>query len=267
MASFSRIYPISRILQLASSAFDSLSFCQRMQIDLGIYDTSHICQTGINRSGFQLQYLQGYSRPRGPLWRGRKLIGKEALHALVDVKRYKNDNVRLGNMLQSKVARLLKNDLLAVLAELQRQNEIDLALRVFSLVRNEIWYKPDVYLYKDMLNCLAKNKRVTDCETLLKDLKKEGITPDSLLLTEIMTAYLECQMLPQAMEMFEEMRRGSVPPDRPAFKVLMKFLKKFGKKELRLKIRKEYLEFYEGIEDGDEDFQKKMNEPIEDTGY
>lgn len=198
-----------------------------------------------------LQQCRLYCRPRGALWRGRKGIGKEALHVLCDVKRVKNDSLRLGNTLQSKAARLLKTDLLAVLQELQRQHEVDLALKIFNMVRKEVWYKPDIYLYKDMLACLAKAKRVAECETILKDLKTEGLPPDGLLLTEVMTVYLECGMLPQAMETFEAMRQGSCPPDLPAFKVLLKYLKRMGKKDLRAKIRRECLEFYEGIvEDG-----------------
>ncbi|KAI5057320.1 hypothetical protein GOP47_0027335 [Adiantum capillus-veneris] len=195
----------------------------------------------------QLQQCRLYSRPRGPLWRGMKGIGKEALHVLGEVKRTKSDKIELGNSFQHKVARLLKMDLLAVLQELQRQNEVDLAMRVFNVIRKEFWYKPDIYLYKDMLHCLARNKRVHDCERLLKDFKVEGLPPDGLLLTEVMTAYLECGMLPQAMETFDEMRKGSIPPDAPAFKVLLKFLKRMGKKELRSKIRSEYMEFYEGV--------------------
>ena len=73
---------------------------------------------------------RSHSRPRGPLWRGKKGIGKEALHVLCDVKRTKEDSVKLGNVLQTKAARLLKSDMLAVLRELQRQHEVELALKV-----------------------------------------------------------------------------------------------------------------------------------------
>ncbi|KAH7284845.1 hypothetical protein KP509_34G073400 [Ceratopteris richardii] len=197
----------------------------------------------------ELQQCSLYSRPRGPLWRGRKGIGKEALHAIGEVKRVKDDKIQLGNALHTKVARLLKADILAVLQELQRQQEVDLSLKIFNIIRKESWYKPDIYLYKDMLSCLAKAKRVSECETLLKDLKAEGLPPDGLILTEVMTAYLECRMLPQAMETFEQMRRGSVPPDLPAFRILLLHLKKMGNTKLRRKIRSECLEFYEGIVD------------------
>eukprot|EP00250_Pteridium_aquilinum_P007580 c17257_g1_i1 orf=654-1517(+) len=239
--------------RLLSAALSSCSISERISTSV--------------QEGAQLQQSRLYSRPRGPLWRGKKGIGKEALHVLCDVKRAKHDSLWLGNTLKSKAARLLKTDLLAVLQELQRQHEVDLALKVFNMVRKEVWYKPDIYLYKDMLACLAKAKRVAECETLLKDLKVEGLPPDGLLLTEVMTVYLECGMLPQAMETFDSMRQGSCPPDMPAFKVLLKYLKKMGKKQLREKIRKECLEFYEGIVDNGKKQKYATNEESDEEGF
>ena len=87
-------------------------------------------------------------------------------------------------------------------------------------------------------------------------MKVEGLPPDSLCLTEVMTAYLQCGMLPQAMETFDQMRQGRVPPDLPAFKVLLRYLKRMGKRELRARIKKEYLEFYEGIVDDKEKYRE-----------
>ena len=98
---------------------------------------SSLCKTFIRLSNLHedgrainYQTSRSHSRPRGPLWRGKKGIGKEALHVICDVKRSKQDSVKLGNVLQLKAARLLKSDLLAVLRELQRQHEVELALKV-----------------------------------------------------------------------------------------------------------------------------------------
>ena len=101
---------------------------------------SSLCKTFIRQrniyedggGGGAIIYHQtrSHSRPRGPLWRGKKGIGKEALHVLCDVKRTKEDSAKLGNVLQTKAARLLKSDMLAVLRELQRQHEVELALKV-----------------------------------------------------------------------------------------------------------------------------------------
>jgi hypothetical protein len=69
-------------------------------------------------------------RPRGPLWRSKKLIGKEALFAIQGMKRFKGDEEKLKAFVKRSVARLLKADKLAVLGELERQEEVDLSVKV-----------------------------------------------------------------------------------------------------------------------------------------
>jgi hypothetical protein len=69
-------------------------------------------------------------RPRGPLWRSKKLIGKEALFAIQGLKRFKGDEEKQADFVRRHVARLLKADKLAVLGELERQEEVDLAVKV-----------------------------------------------------------------------------------------------------------------------------------------
>lgn len=69
-------------------------------------------------------------RPRGPLWRSKKLIGKESLFAIQGLKRFKGDEEKLADFVRRYVARLLKADKLAVLGELERQEEVDLAVKV-----------------------------------------------------------------------------------------------------------------------------------------
>lgn len=79
--------------------------------------------------GFRL-YHDG--RPRGPLWRGKKLIGKEALFVILGLKRFKDDEEKLHKFIKTHVMRLLKLDMIAVLVELERQEEVTLAIKVLS---------------------------------------------------------------------------------------------------------------------------------------
>lgn len=58
------------------------------------------------------------------------MIGKEALFVIQGLKRFKGDEERLEKFVKSHVLRLLKMDKIAVLNELQRQEEVDLALKV-----------------------------------------------------------------------------------------------------------------------------------------
>lgn len=81
--------------------------------------------------GFRL-YHDG--RPRGPLWRGKKLIGKESLYVISGLKRFKDDEEKLEKFIKSHVLRLLKLDMIAVLTELERQEEVTLAIKVVTLI-------------------------------------------------------------------------------------------------------------------------------------
>lgn len=82
-------------------------------------------------SGFRL-YHDG--RPRGPLWRGKKLIGKEALFVILGLKRFKDDEEKLQKFIKTHVLRLLKMDMVAVLTELERQHETVLAVKVMGFL-------------------------------------------------------------------------------------------------------------------------------------
>lgn len=74
------------------------------------------------------QYHDG--RPRGALWRGKKLIGKEALFVIMGLKRLKDDEEKLQTFIKTHALRLLKMDMVAVLIELERQEETILAVKV-----------------------------------------------------------------------------------------------------------------------------------------
>ena len=68
--------------------------------------------------------------PRGPLWRGKKLIGKQALFVILGLKRFRDDDEKLDKFIKTHVVRLLKMDMVAVLNELERQEKVSLAVKV-----------------------------------------------------------------------------------------------------------------------------------------
>ncbi|KAI5073357.1 hypothetical protein GOP47_0011370 [Adiantum capillus-veneris] len=182
-------------------------------------------------------YLQ-----RSPLWKGRA-GSKEALLVVRELKRAKKDPWKLHVILSTKVDRLLKLDLIAALNELQRLEEVDLALMVFVVVRREPWYKPEAYLFRDMLNCLGRNKRAAQSRILLNDCKREGIKPSSSLCTELMVAFLKHGMVCEAIEVFEEVKAVDAC-DKLIFRILMRELLRLGRDDLWSKYRNEYEEAY-----------------------
>lgn len=74
------------------------------------------------------------SSPSLSIWRRKKEIGKEGLVAAKELKRLQSDPVRLDRFIRSQVSRLLKSDLVAVLAEFQRQDQVFLCIKVRASV-------------------------------------------------------------------------------------------------------------------------------------
>ncbi|TVU21725.1 hypothetical protein EJB05_31382, partial [Eragrostis curvula] len=86
---------------------------------------------------------------RGPLQRGRSL-STEAILAIQSLKRLTSADrspAAASAAAASALGRLLKADLVAAMAELQRQGHWSLALAALHVARAEPWYRPDPALY------------------------------------------------------------------------------------------------------------------------
>lgn len=189
--------------------------------------------------GFRL-YHDG--RPRGPLWRGKKLIGKEALYVISGLKRFKDDDEKLGKFIKNHVLRLLKMDLIAVLTELERQEEVNLAIKVFNVIRKQDWYNPDVYLYKDLIISLARSKKMDDVMLLWDSMKKEDLFPDSQTYTEVIRGFLSSGSPADAMNIYEDMKNSPDPPEELPFRILLKGLLPYPL--LRNRVKQDFEELF-----------------------
>lgn len=188
--------------------------------------------------------------PALSLWRGKnKIMGREGLLVVKELKRLKKDNERVQKFMKTHVARLLKSDLLAVLAEFQRQDEIFLALKIFDAVRKEIWYKPDMFLYKDMLITLARNKKGEEAMQVWKDMKAENIHVDQHTYADIIRVFLDHGSPLEAINLYEEMRQS---PDLPLvlpYRVILKGLLPYPL--LRNKVKQDFEELFPDIQVND----------------
>ncbi|XP_030464270.2 protein THYLAKOID ASSEMBLY 8-like, chloroplastic [Syzygium oleosum] len=163
-------------------------------------------------------------RPRGPLWRGKKLIGKEALFAISGLKRFKDDGEKLEKFIKTHVSRLLKLDMIAVLSELERQEEVSLAVKMFGVIQKQDWYKPDVFLYKDLIIALARCKKMDEAMQLWETMRKEELFPDSQTYTEVIRGFLRYGSPADAMNIYEDMKLSPDPPDELPFRIMLKGL-------------------------------------------
>ncbi|KAK8513271.1 hypothetical protein V6N13_002020 [Hibiscus sabdariffa] len=114
-----------------------------------------------------------------PFGEVKKLMGKEALFVILGLKRFKDDEDKLQKFIKTHVLRLLKMDLIAVLSEFERQEETSLAAKVSEVIKKQDWYKPDVFLYKDLIIALAKCRKMDEAMKLWETMRKENLFPDS----------------------------------------------------------------------------------------
>ncbi|KAK6782273.1 hypothetical protein RDI58_020069 [Solanum bulbocastanum] len=96
------------------------------------------------------------------IWRRKKEMGKKGLMIAKEFKCFHSNAVRFERFMKSHVSRLHKSNLVVVLVEFQRQDLPYLSMRLYEVVRKEIWYRPDMFFYRDMLFMLARNKKIPD---------------------------------------------------------------------------------------------------------
>ncbi|CAN0905391.1 Pentatricopeptide repeat-containing protein At1g62350, partial [Linum grandiflorum] len=186
--------------------------------------------------------LASRTRPSLSIWRRKKEMGKEGLFAAKELKRLQSNPLRLDRFIHSHVSRLLKSDIVAVLAKFHRQDQVFLCIKLYDVIRKEIWYKPDMFFYRDMLMMLARNKKVDEAEQVWGDLKREQVLFDQHTFGDIMRAFLDNGLPSEAMRIYEEMRRSPDPPLSLPFRVILRGLIPYP--ELREKVKDDFLELF-----------------------
>eukprot|EP00262_Sarcandra_glabra_P009019 TRINITY_DN22994_c0_g1_i1.p1 TRINITY_DN22994_c0_g1~~TRINITY_DN22994_c0_g1_i1.p1 ORF type:complete len:240 (-),score=42.17 TRINITY_DN22994_c0_g1_i1:77-796(-) len=182
---------------------------------------------------------------RKPLQRGRNL-SIEAIQTVQALKRSKSTTDSLDLVFQSKVKRLLKFDLIAVLRELQRQNEAILALQVFEDVRKEHWYKPQVSVYADMIAVLASNGLFEKVELLFSYMKMESLDADTAGFNGLLRTLMEFNITQTSMECFYLMKEVGCEPDESTFRILINGFESKGEDGLSAIVRQEAEKYFGG---------------------
>ncbi|KAG5591099.1 hypothetical protein H5410_041613 [Solanum commersonii] len=157
-------------------------------------------------------------------------MGKEGLMIAKELKRLHSNAVRFERFMKSHVSRLHKSNLVAVLAEFQRQDLPYLSMRklkknmLYEAVRKEIWYRPDMFFYRVMLFMLARNKKVDETKKIWEDLKKEGVIFDQHTFGDLVRAFLDGGLSLEEMHIYDEMRHSPDPPMSLRYRVMLKGL-------------------------------------------
>lgn len=180
-------------------------------------------------------------------------MGKEGLFVVHQLKRLRS-GPQFDQFMKTHVTRLLRTDLLAVLAELQRQDNVSLSMKVYEAVRKEIWYHPDMFFYRDMLMMLARNRREEETRHVWADLSSEAVRFDQHTYGDLVRAFTDGGLPNVAMEIYGEMRSSPDPPLLLPFRVILKGLIRFP--ALREKVKADFLGLFPGamVYDLPEDF-------------
>lgn len=187
-----------------------------------------------------------------------RILSIEAIHAVQSLKLAHNPRKSAINdhQITSTLARLIKSDLLAVLNELIRQNHCQLALRVFSVVRSEPCYSPDLALYATLVRALEKNAMPEEIDLLIGELEREvdGSGPSGALnfgdeksLVRLIRAVAEAERKESTVRVYGMMKRSGwgeegsgVAVDDYVAKVLGRGLRKFGEIGLAEEVDRAY---------------------------
>ncbi|XP_010269095.1 PREDICTED: pentatricopeptide repeat-containing protein At1g62350 [Nelumbo nucifera] len=192
--------------------------------------------------GFVCHFSGSASSPSLSIWRRKKEMGKEGLIIVKELKRLMSNAIKLDRFVQSHVSRLLKSDLFAVLAELQRQDQVFLSMKIYDVVRKEIWYRPDMFFYRDMLMMLARNRKVDEAKRVWVDLRREEVLFDQHTYGDIIRSFLDSGLPSEAMELYEEMRQSPDPPISLPYRVILKGLIPYP--ELRERVKEDFLDLF-----------------------
>lgn len=172
---------------------------------------------------------------RGPLVRGRTL-STEAILAVQALKRAAaaGDGAasKVDEVVSKTLARLIKSDLLAALAELQRQDQWPLALKVFVAMRREIWYSVDYASYAQMIATLARNGMTAEIDDLVSDLLEEDLGDGDVRgYARLMKVLIAAGKGEAVKDIYRGMKRRGFDGDEYSFKILSKGLRRLGERE------------------------------------
>ncbi|KAL0334486.1 UNVERIFIED_CONTAM: Pentatricopeptide repeat-containing protein [Sesamum radiatum] len=189
--------------------------------------------------------MRDRSKNRKPLQKGRNL-SIEAIQTVQALKRAANlSEATLDQVFDNKFRRLLKFDMIAVFRELLRQNQCLLALKVFRDIRNEVWYRPQLLLYAEMITVLGSNGLLEKVELLIMELKAEStVNPDIEGFNMLLQSLMNLNLTALAMECFYLMKSLSCDPDRISFKILIDGLKSNKEMKLLAIIREDAKRYY-----------------------
>lgn len=119
--------------------------------------------------------------------------------------------------------KLLPRTVLEALHERVTALRWESALKVFELLHEQIWYKPDTGVYIKLIVMLGKCKQPEKAHELFQAMVDEGCVLDCESYTALLSAYSRSGLLDKAFSLLEEMKNTpSCQPDVQTYSILIK---------------------------------------------
>lgn len=87
----------------------------------------------------------------------------------------------------------------------RRLQVINWILRFFKVMQKQYWYKPDTFLYKDLIIALARSKKMDEVSQLWESMRKENLFPDSQTYTKVIRGFLNYGSASDAMNIYKDL--------------------------------------------------------------
>ncbi|KAG0552174.1 hypothetical protein BDA96_01G486500 [Sorghum bicolor] len=195
---------------------------------------------------------------RGPLQRGRSL-STEAILAIQSLKRLTSADrspAAATAAAATALGRLLKADLVAAMAELQRQGHWSLALAVLHVARAEPWYRPDPALYATFVSSAPTSSPSGEAEAAVDALVEAFLEEkargggfvdgeeDVYKLTRLLRALVAKARGRAAWKVYEAaVRKGGLDVDEYVYRVMARGMKRLGLHEEAAEVEADFAEW------------------------
>jgi pentatricopeptide repeat protein len=194
----------------------------------------------------RIQVTCGPRDNRMSLQRGR-VLSSESILAIQSLKRLSLSANPGRPFPTSTFARLLKTDLVAIILELNRQNQPHLALEVFSFLRTDPSYKTDLSLYASLISSFGESESEDaglKVDQLVSDLlmeKSDGFKEDERMkLTRVVKGLVKARRGEAVKRVYREMKRCGFVSDEYLYRILFRGLKRLREEEAAAEVESDF---------------------------
>ncbi|RCV19358.1 hypothetical protein SETIT_3G377100v2 [Setaria italica] len=119
--------------------------------------------------------------------------------------------------------RLLPRTVLEALHDRVAALRWDSALKVFELMRDQVWYRPHIGIYIKLITMLGKCKQPEKAHELFQAMIDEGCAPNLESYTALVSAYSRSSRFREAFELLDQMKdTPGCQPDVQTYSILIK---------------------------------------------